>query len=161
MNPAPQSAETIIGRAEEIFSEVERPQHFTNHQHCCECQEHDDELQPFTPRTVTREALGHMGWDPITFCTVEGFRYFLPGLIRIALTVTGEHNYYEQFLWHLNWDGAGNDRIRACTARERDIVHQSLLWLLENRSREIEEEMASDELLWAIERWSDQIGKSP
>lgn len=150
------SRKSIIARAEKVFSAVERPQHFTDHMHCCECQDHDDELQPFTPATVTREALGHMGWDPITFCTNDGFRYFLPGMIRIVMTETGDDNYYEQFLWHLNWDGDENDRIKICTPGEREIVHQSLLWLLENRVEEIEEDMVSNELLMAIERWGNQ-----
>ena len=144
----------IISRALEVFAHVERPEHFTNHTHCCECQEHDEELQPFTPETITRQALGTMAWDPITFCTDQAFRYFLPGMIRITLTESGDNNFYEQFLWHLNYVAKDRDRFKACTEEEQEVVAMALNWLLENRSREIELECASDELLSALEMWS-------
>lgn len=143
----------IIETARKAFADIERPAHFTNHTHCCECAEHDEELQPFTPNDLTLTALGHMGWDPITFCTDHAFRYFLPGLIRIVLTENGEENYYEQFLWHITPQGE-YDRHAACSADERAVVAQALDWLLENRSDEIEREMSSTQLLYAIETWS-------
>lgn len=147
-------ATEIIARSEEVFADVERPKHFTNHTHCCECRDHDLELQPYTPATIPRTALGTMGWDPITFCTDEGFRYWLPGLIRIVLTQTGEDNYYEQFLWHIQAVEGGHDRYAVCTEEERVVIAMTLAWLLEHRSAEIEQECDSQELLWAIERWS-------
>jgi hypothetical protein len=149
------AAESIIRKAEEVFSGIERPEHFTNHTHCCECRDHDDELQPFTPATIPRSALGHMGWDPITFCTDQGFRYFLPGMIRIVLTETGEDNYFEQFMWHVSAIAEGHDRYKVCTPAERAVVAMTLNWLLEHRSEEIEQEMVAQDLLSAIERWSD------
>ncbi len=151
---AEENRKAIIARAEKVFSTVKRPQHFTNHRHCCECQEHDEELQPFTPADIPRAALGHMGWDPITFCTDEGFRYFLPGMIRIVMTETGEDNYYHQFLWQLTWVHKDCDRFAICSIEERKVVLAALEWLLEHRADEIEEEYVSEELFWAIERWS-------
>ncbi len=148
------SPEAIIAEAEAIFGKLERPPHFTNHTHCCECRDHDDELQPYTPADIPRSALGHMGWDPITFCTDEGFRYFLPGLIRVVLTESGEDNYYEQFVWHMTPVAGGHDRFTICTAEERAVVAMALAWLLDNRADEIERECASDALLAALERWS-------
>lgn len=148
------TAEAIITEAEAVFGKLERPEHFTNHTHCCECRDHDDELQPYTPADIPRSALGHMGWDPITFCTDEGFRYFLPGLIRIAFTERGEDNYYEQFVWHMTPMEGGHDRFTICTAEERAVVARALAWLLENRADEIERECVPDELLAALERWT-------
>ena len=147
-------AAKIIAKAERIGALIERPAHFTNHEHCCECQDHDDELQPYTPATIPRKALGHMGWDPITFCTDHAFRYWLPGLIRIALTETGEDAYYEQLLWHLNYVAEGYDRIASCSIDEREVVLEALNWLLEHRSEDIERECASEDLFSALERWS-------
>ena len=149
-----EAAQIIINRALEIGKKIQRPAHFTNHTHCCECQDHDDELQPFTPTTVTRKALGTPAWDPITFCTDEAFRYFLPGLIRIVLTKTGEDNYYEQFLFQLNCVTEGRDHYEICSKEEREVVAQALNWLLENRAKEIELEMCSEDLMQAIMRWS-------
>ena len=147
------TAESIIARAFEVGAGVSRPAHFTNHTHCCECLDHDNELQPHTPETIPRSALGTMAWDPITFCTDEAFRYYLPGLIRIVLTESGEDNYYEQFLWHLTYVGEGRDWHHICTQEERKVVAAALNWLLENRSEEVEAECASEDLLAAIERW--------
>lgn len=148
-------ATDIIESARTVFAGIERPAHFTNHTHCCECAEHDEELQPFTPDDLTLEALGNMGWDPITFCTDQAFRYLLPGLIRIVLTEDGEENYYEQFLWHVTPQGEYN-RHAACSTEERIVVAQALAWLLENRSAEIEREMCSTELLYALETWTER-----
>jgi hypothetical protein len=148
-------AEEIIAKAEAVFGPVERPEHFTDHTHCCECSDHDEELQPYTPANMPRSALGHMGWDPITFCTDKGFRYFLPGMIRIVLTEAGDDNYYEQFMWHVTDVAGGHDRYAACTREERAVVALALAWLLENTCEEVEQEMVAGELLAALERWSE------
>ncbi len=147
-------AKELIDQAVSIFSVVQRPEHFTDYQHCCECQEHDDTLNAFYPDTITRDALGTMGWDPITFATDQGFRYYLPGLIRIVLSEQGNNNYYEQFLWHIV-GGGDYQRINACSESERGIVVKTLNFLLENREKEIEQECLEDDLLTAIEKWSD------
>jgi len=149
------SVDSIIARAERVFGEVARPQHFTNRDHCCECRDHDEELQPFTPATIPRCSLGNMAWDPITFCTDEAFRYWLPGMIRVVLTENGDDNYYEQFVWHLNAVEGGHDRYAACTDEERVVVAETLAFLLEHRSEEIERECAAGDLLCAIEIWSN------
>ena len=152
----PTSAESIVANADEVFADVERPEHFTDHKHCCECLDHDDELQPYTPGNIPRSALGHMGWDPITFCTDQGFRYFLPGMIRIVLTESGDDNYYEQFLWHVTAMEGGHDRYQVCTEAERAVVALTLAWLFEHRSAEIEQELVAEELLGALGRWSEE-----
>lgn len=149
------TAELIIRKAFEVFSKIERPEHFTNHAHCCECKEHDNVLLAYTPDTITRDALGHMGWDPITFTTDYGFRYYLPGLIRIVLTESANESYYEQFLWHTLGEG-DYDRYTSCTDEEKQIVLLVLEFLLENHTEEIDQECLSDELLLAVEKWSDK-----
>lgn len=143
----------IIAAAERVFAAVERPAQFTDREHCCECREHDDVLLAHDPQTITREALGGMGWDPITFTTDEGFRYYLPGLIRILLSGTGADSYYEQFLWHAV-GGGDYDRSRACAPAEKAVVLSALGFLLEHRAAEIDAECLGDELLAAIEKWS-------
>jgi hypothetical protein len=68
------------------FDGIERPAHFTNYKHCEECAEHEATMQARTPDTLAIEDVENPGWTPICFLTPEGFQYFMPGLIRLALT---------------------------------------------------------------------------
>lgn len=149
------SVQELIAEACEVFGKVQRPEHFTDHTHCCECAEHDEVLQKYAPDTVSREALGHPGWDPITFTTDAGFRYYLPGLIRTVLTTRGDEDYIEQFLSQVIRDGPRNTRWQACTQPERAMVVKALHFLLEHRADEIDDWLDADRLIQAIEIWSD------
>ena len=146
----------LIEEATEVFGKVPRPEHFTNHSHCCECAEHDEVLQKFTPDTINREALGHAGWDPMTFATETGFRYYLPALIRMALTKKDDEYYIDQFLSQVIRDGPRNSRWLACTREERAIVLEALHALLEERTEEVDNWLDADRLMQAIEIWSGQ-----
>ena len=145
----------LISKATEVFGKVQRPEHFTDHTHCCECAEHDEVLQKYTPDTITRQALGHAGWDPITFATDTGFRYYLPALIRMALTGTGNDYYIDQFLSQVIRDGPRNSRWLACNAEERAVVLSALQALLEERTEEVDQWLDADRLMQAIGIWSD------
>lgn len=149
------SVQQLVDEAADVFGKVPRPEHFTDHTHCCECAEHDEVLQKFTPGTIVREALGHPGWDPMTATTDAGFRYYLPGLIRIVLTTSGDDDYIGQFVSLVVRDGPRNSRWLACTKPERAIVHKALQVLLEDRTGEIDDWVDADRLLQAIEIWSD------
>ena len=145
----------LISKATEVFGKVLRPEHFTDHTHCCECAEHDEVLRKFTPDTITREALGHAGWDPITSATDTGFRYYLPALIRMALTTTGDDYYIDQFLSQVIRDGPRNSRWLACNADERAVVLKALHTVLEERTEEVDNWLDADRLMQAIGIWSD------
>ena len=73
-----------VVEAARVF-EVKKPQHFTNHTHCCECTEHDEVLRAHDRDTIGIEQLGNPGWDPMCLCTVEGFQYYFPALVRLCL----------------------------------------------------------------------------
>jgi hypothetical protein len=145
----------LTDEATGVFGKVARPEHFTDFTHCSECAEHDSMLSAHTPDTITREALGHPGWDPMTFATDAGFRYFLPALIRMALTGTGDDYYIDQFLSQVIRDGPRNTRWCACTVEERVIVLKVLHALLETRAEDIENNLDADRLMQAIDIWSD------
>jgi len=145
----------FIDEATEVFGKVARPEHFTDFTHCSECAEHDGTLSAHTPDTITREALGHPGWDPMTFATDTGFRYFLPALIRMALTGTSDGYYIDQFLSQVIRDGPRNTRWCACTVEERAVVRKALNWLQEERTEEIDNCFDADRLMQAIDIWSD------
>lgn len=145
----------LIAEARQVFSTVQRPEHFTDHLHCCECAEHDATLSAHTPDTITRAALGHGGWDPMTFATDVGFCYYLPALIRMALTKEGNEYYVDQFLFQLIRDGARNSRWQFCTVAQRAVVAKALHVLMEERLGEIETNLDGDHLMQAIEIWTD------
>ena len=68
--------------------------------HCDECEEHDLTLLAHTPETISLEELGDPGCDPICFVSDQGFRYFMPGLVRLTLEQT--ENFFDTFLGHLD-----------------------------------------------------------
>lgn len=151
------SIQQLISEAARVFGKVPKPEHFTNHTHCCECAEHDDTLNAFTPETITREALGHAGWDPMTFATDTGFRYYLPALIRMALVGEDDEYYIDQFLSQVIRDGPRNSRWAACTVEERAVVLKALHALLEERTEEVDNWLDADRLMQAIEIWSGDV----
>jgi len=149
------SVQKLIDEATEVFGKVPRPEHFTDYTHCCECAEHDDVLRKHTADTITREALGHAGWDPMTFATDAGFRYYLPALIRMALTRNGDDYYIDQFLSQVIRDGPRNSRWLACSVEERAVVLKALHLMLEERTEEVDNWLDADRLMQAIDIWSD------
>lgn len=68
----------------ELFGETPRPEHFTNHTHCSECAEHDETLRNETLESLSYDHL-RPGWDPLCFINPEGFQYYFPALVRLAL----------------------------------------------------------------------------
>lgn len=144
-----------IARATELFSAVERPEHFTHYQHCCECAEHDATLQQRDPQSLRYEDL-NPGWDPICFVTDAGFRYYFPGLVRLALSGSADSYYLDQFLFHLTYDGPRNRRWQSFSPEQRRYVVQLLEHLLETSTVEIERNHDEESLLLAIEIWSEE-----
>ena len=147
------NAQTLIAEAFDTFATVSRPAHFTDFEHCEECKEHDDTLRAYNPSSITRQALGTMGWDPITFTSDEGFRYYLPGLIRVVLTESGDNSYVEQFLWHMT-GSSEYQRVGLFSKEEKVVVARVLEFLLEHRTSELQQECLDDEILTAIEHWT-------
>jgi hypothetical protein len=72
----------IMSVIHEAFAAEPRPEHFTNYTHGCECAEHNELLRARDRETLGLEDVGNPGWDPICFVTAEGFRYYLPALVR-------------------------------------------------------------------------------
>jgi hypothetical protein len=51
----------VIARIDEAFGLVERPEHFTNFTHCCECAEHDGLLRSRDRETLRTEDCDLLG----------------------------------------------------------------------------------------------------
>lgn len=146
-----------IQEAKRVFN-LPKPPHFTNYQHCCECFEHDETLLSHDIDSISTNELGNPGWDPMCFCSEEGFIYYMPALIRITLdNIKDLHKtYLDQLLFHLIKDGKGNRLVVACNEEQRQFVASFLEHLIENYTPEIEAALCySDEILKAHDIWSE------
>ncbi len=142
-------------RALEVF-EVEKPEHFGNYQHCCECAEHDQTLSASDVHTIGLEQLGNPGWDPLCFSHPEGLVYYLPALIRITFDTISSpsERYLDQFLFHLIKDGPDNSFVAVCSKEQRQFVADFLAYLIEHHTAEInEDQMTSEDIFKAHEIW--------
>jgi hypothetical protein len=98
--------------------EVSRPAHFVRDpKHCEECAGHEETLTRLWPETISLVDVGNANWDPLSFATDEAFRYFIPGLARIALG-TGRDYYFGQFVSHLLAPG----RIDSFNRTQKDAI---------------------------------------
>jgi hypothetical protein len=146
---------TLNEKADQLFGDSPRPEHFTDYRHCCECAEHDETFRAHTPASIGLSELGSPAWDPVCFATDEAFRYFFPALVRLAVQGTGETYYLDQFLFHLIRDGRRNSRWKAFSPEQRRFVVELLETLLEEKAAEIEKNLDADSILNAIEIWSE------
>jgi uncharacterized protein DUF6714 len=80
----------ILRLVETAFAAVPRPEHFTSYLHCDECQEHDELMRSRDRATLTVEDVADLPWTPLAFLTPEGYRYYMPALVRLALSAEGE-----------------------------------------------------------------------
>jgi hypothetical protein len=143
-------------QAKLIFN-VEKPAHFVDYNHCCECAEHDQTLLAADVDSIGLEQLGNPGWDPLCFVSVEGLMYYLPAMIRLTLETMDDSKqvYLDQLLFHLMQDGEGNRLVSACSIEQRNFVAGFLEYLVEKYSAEIEAgAFWSDDILRTHEIWS-------
>lgn len=158
----------ILRSVEKAFADCPRPEHFTNHTHCEECAEHDAALQPFTPQTLTFEALGHAGWGPLPFMTPQAIAHFMPGLVRLVLDGEPEEFVYDParasnhvrewigplVLNALRRDGPDNALMQHCLPAQKLAIAGFLGHLLETRAAIIDVEGEADTVLALIAQWS-------
>ncbi len=142
----------ILNAIHKAFFEVEKPVHFCNYKHCCECAQHDQTLIKYTRETISFEQLGYPGWDPVCFInTNQGFQYYLPALARLSLQ-TGDEYYLSQFLFHLN-----DERINSLITTQRDLLADFLETLLDWMPDEIEDHFDTDNILEKIMQLRDHF----
>lgn len=87
----------------DAFSDVQRPEHFTDWLHCDECRDHDETWLAQERGHMDIGAVWNPGWDPLGFISPVGFQYFFPDLVSAALVGT-EDDFLTDFLV---------DRVRA------------------------------------------------
>jgi hypothetical protein len=150
--PSDQEQDRILAEIADAFA-VPRPDWFCDAQHCCECAEHEAELQAETVDTLRREVMGDGGWDPVGFITnPDGFKYYMLALARLACA-TGPDYFLGSFLTYLN-----ADRVETFTERQRAAVKALLLHLAEALGPEIEAGYDRDTFEWALGRIRGEPG---
>jgi hypothetical protein len=143
--------QNILAEIAEAFA-VPRPAWFVNARHCCECAEHEAELQAETVDTLRREVLGDGGWDPVAFISnPDGFKYFMPALARLAYGI-GPDFHLTSFLIYLQPERIATFDERQSAAVERLLVHLGMA---------LAGELSNDhylELEWALRRVRGEPG---
>jgi hypothetical protein len=142
-------------QAKAIFN-VQKPTHFGNYRHCCECAEHDQTLLAFDVDSIGLPQLGNPGWDPLCFSSAEGLMYYMPALIRLTLDTMDNprETYLDQMLFHLVQDGMGNRLVSACSKEQREFVADFLEHLVGKYCSQIEAGVfTSDDILKTHEVW--------
>jgi hypothetical protein len=149
------TVQAIIDAVREAFAAEPRPEHFTDYSHCCECAAHDALLASRDLDSLRVEDINNPGWDPICFVTAEGFRYYLPALVRLALaSSTSKDGYLPQLLFHLIGDGPQNRRVVCCTAGQRRAIAAVLWHVVETWHELIARDDIEEDLQRALEIWS-------
>ena len=140
--------------AKKLFN-LQKPDHFTNYLHCDECEEHDQTLRSADVNSIGMSELGHPSWDPLCFCSAEGKKYYMPALIRLCIdTLYSQDSYLEQFLFHLEGEGADNELIRACSQQQREFIAAFLEYLIHNHADAIEQhQFTTDNILRIYDIW--------
>lgn len=142
-----------------VIFKVSKPEHFTNHRHCCECAEHHETLLAHNVDSISISELGKPGWDPLCFSSAEGILYYMPAMIRLTLDTinTMEEMYLEQLLFHLTYKADENRVLKACGEEQRKFIARFFDYLNENYNSQIQNCGCSDVLLKAREIWDGRI----
>jgi hypothetical protein len=146
----------ILELVRKAFSDCSKPEHFTNYEHCDECQDHDDVLRSRDVETLTIKDVGNSGWDPLCYTSAEGFAYFFPALARLVLAEPTEPFgwYGPQLFFHLTHDDQYNRFIPHFSPGQKGAVVALLRHIGKTRRNLVASYMYEDELRVAIDRWS-------
>ena len=145
----------VLSMLNAAFANCERPEHFTNFKHCCECAEHDELLRSRDRGTLRIEDVGNPGWDPLCFTSAEGLLYYLPALGPIALQEpTGNLDWYvPQLHFHLTYEDKRNRILVAASQEQRRAVVHLLRHIVDTRAELCERWSCREDLLVAAELW--------
>lgn len=150
------SAIPVLAQIDAAFADAKRPAQFTDRMHCCECQEHDDTLRAAPRELITRDALGHAGWDPICFSSAAGTAYLFPALARYAMAppLWPQFDWYaDQLLFHLTSGGKFNTLHEHCSSPQRAAVAAMLGWLTLHHAERVDHPLMTDTLFAAVDLW--------
>lgn len=133
---------------------AEKPAHFTDYTHCCECAGHDETLRNTDADRIGLAELGNPGWDPMCFCSNEGKKYYMPALIQLSLETACDEFYFGQFLFHLEMDGEDNSLFSSCTKAQRRLIADFVEYMMIHHAEEIDGNVCADAALAVHRIWS-------
>lgn len=140
------NSDQIISLFNSSFSTGPRPDLFIRGTCSCEeCIEHEAAMQQFDVHDLLLEKLNNPGWDPICFASNAAFNYLMPGLVRLLLEHTD--SYLSQFIFHISQP----ERYEAFTTEQSCALLLLMDYLIEHATRELEDNLVSDEVLLARE----------
>lgn len=141
---------------DKVFSKCPRPLVFNSYtKEDDEFVQHDQLLKSRTPDSLSREDLGAVGWNPIGCMNVEGWRYWLPTLGRIAHTTeTADGSFFFGDLLAYLKNPDENKAFLSLKGYERvavlNFLRESISFVRENMEPEVEVDC---ELLPVIKQW--------
>ncbi len=139
--------------AKSVFN-GDKPEHFTNYNHCDECAEHDQTLVNNTIDTIGMSELGNPGWDPLCFSSSDGIRYYMPALIRLSLETIDKGVYIDQLLFHLDYGGKDLDLMVSCSEEQRVFITNFLTFVIANHTEGLD--ILLDRAKQIRNKWADE-----
>lgn len=115
----------ILKSVDEAFSNIRKPSIFINHNdYSCdnELTRYNDIFINHDRDSITIKELGNIGNNPICHMNWEGYLYYFPALVRIALESI---LYKDMFLMNLS-----NDKIDQFNDLQKNSVEGLLLYML-------------------------------
>ncbi len=95
-----------------------------------------------TRESLSRSSLGYPGWNPVSFVTSEGYRYYLPAIARIALNLKDGSEYLDQFANDLR-----DELFVAFNAEQRSALAAFLEYIRSSRESDIRSFLRPSEIL--------------
>ncbi len=151
---APTDVRELLGLVARTFADVPRPEHFTDHTHCEECADHDETLRSFDRDSIGLGQLGNRGWDPLCFVHPQGFLYYFPAMVRLALSSRGQEVYLDQFLFHLTYEGEESRFFGHFSGPQCRAVLEVLHWIRANMGSLVREWSLESEMDEALALWN-------
>ncbi len=148
--------EEIIKLIDQAFSDVEKPDHFTNYGHCNECFEID---RYFIERSEDPFRDGDPG-DRICFLLSHAFKYLMPHFIRYGFSYTDSAFFDELVTFYLGVSllKEGEDRLSEFSYKQLTATYKFVEYSLSNhREQFLRDGLTIKEINQIVEWWENHL----
>lgn len=147
-----------LRRVMAAFARCGRPERFSDCA-CPACVEQDEAFQSLGDEILRVEDVGNPVRYTLSHLNPAGLGYLFPALARLALAEPDPtHDWFGvELLTQLTYapQGGSNRHLRAFDPDQRRAVADFLRHLVETRSQLADTWLSSDNLLYALDLWSD------